>query len=604
MPRHQASDAGAGGDHPFRVDPAVLAAATEHADAIARADRVVAGEYQAYRTSWRRLPDDPAGWLRHPILGSQWSGDTSWWKVSHLDPAAGDIKDLWEPARFGWVYDLVRAYVVSREDRYAEAFVSLLRSWHESSPAFQGPHWSCGQETSIRAIALLYAEGNFGGSPTLVGRSAALLRSVLSASGERIADAHGYAISQRNNHAISEAAALVALGDRFRGAHPEAARWYATGRRNLNRLVEEQFAADGWYIQHSFTYLRLALDQCVVAQRVLQRHGDSISPAGVARIGAAVELLAAVIDPETGAVPNHGANDGAFVHPVTLAEYRDFRPVLTAVCGTFDLPFPDFLRPDPEPLAWLGTGGPRRVVVRLDGVRSGASGWAAARSGGTAVFIRAGEYSSRPGHIDPLHLDVRVGGREVVVDPGTFAYNAPPPWNNGLSGARAHNGPLLDDQEPGLRGPRFLWYVWPRAALVSAAWEDGVARLVAEVPGRVRRTVILDTAGVSVHDEVLAAGAALLRINWLLHPSAHTAGVEVGVGHRVGQAEPGRTAGWFSPVYGERQASRYVLVEAYRPFHGPVSTRFSGGAMDGGRLKSGSASDEGADPVRNPANRE
>src|SRR5690606_31019331 len=101
---------------------------------------------------------------------------------------------------------------------------------------FSGVHWSCGQETTIRAIALLYAEANLASAPSSDHAALARIASVLAASGERIADAVGQAISQRNNHAISEAVGMLVLGTRFRGSHPDAARWAREGRRLLERL--------------------------------------------------------------------------------------------------------------------------------------------------------------------------------------------------------------------------------------------------------------------------------------------------------------------------------------------------------------------------------
>ena len=58
----------------------------------------------------------------------------------------------------------------------------------------------------------------------------------------------------------------------------------------------DQFAEDGWYIQHSLNYLRLALDQLVVAERVSpQRAREAVYPAQArARVRAAVALLARV----------------------------------------------------------------------------------------------------------------------------------------------------------------------------------------------------------------------------------------------------------------------------------------------------------------------
>jgi hypothetical protein len=548
--------------HPFAVDRSPLVAAIEHAPAIARGERVVAGEYQAYRAEWRPFPATAEEWTRNPRTGHRYAAEKGWWHTPHVTIGAGDIKDVWEPARFGWVFDLVRAYLLTGDDRFASAFHQRLADWIASSPPFRGVHWSCGQETAIRAIALLYAEANLASARSTTAPALARLASVLAASGERIADAIGYAISQRNNHGISEAAGLVVLGVRFSGAHPEAAAWLRRGRLLLERLILEQFAEDGWYVQHSFAYLRLALDQCVVAERALRSVGDKLSAQAVRRLCAAGELLVAVVDDDSGIVPNYGANDGAFVHPITLAPYRDFRPVLTAISGMFGAPVPSDVPLDIEVLAWLGLAVPRAAPPRADGITTGASGWAAARIGGTAVFLRAGRYRSRPSHLDALHVDVRLEGREFVVDPGTFAYQAAPPWRNALVTARVHNGPILDDVEPGIRGPRFLWFAWPAADLVHAHAEDaGSARLIAELPGRVRRTVRVTAKGAVVDDEVLHGSAHWLRVCWLLHPAADVKMIACSEPVRHVVAGEDGQIGWFSPHYGERLPSVAVVVE-------------------------------------------
>lgn len=553
----------------FAVNPERLAASTDRDTAVARAERVLAGEYQAYRWSWRQLPRTAAEWLVHPLTGRAAPGNVPWWRVAHLDAAAGDIKDLWEPARFAWAYDLVRGYLLTRDDRFARAFHDHLAAWYESSPPFRGPHWSCGQETAIRAAAILYAEANLASAPSSTPEAMRRIERVLSASGERIRDALGYAISQRNNHAISEAAGLILLGVRMLSSHPEAQEWLATGHRLLERLIREQFAEDGWYVQHSFTYLRLALDQCVLAERALRRAGRGLSPVAVARLRAAVNLLLTVMEPESGIVPNHGPNDGAFVHPVTLADCRDFRPVITAVCALWQSPLPANIAPDPEVLAWLGEEAPPVGPPLEDGVWTGASGWAVVRTGGTAVFLRAGSYTSRPGHIDPLHLDVRFDGREVIVDPGTFAYNAPEPWRNGLAGAAVHNGPLVDGREPGIRGPRFLWYLWPEARILTAERIDAETyELIAEIPGEVRRVVRVGPGIVTVDDQVLRPAAREATVRWLLHPNADPAQIEVEEG-KLEPAREGEVVGWFSPGYGVRIASRAVSV-CWAPGRSPV----------------------------------
>src|SRR6185437_300250 len=65
--------------HPFAVDFAALTHATNPAQALARADRVLAGDYQAYRTVWRPIPLGPAAWHRAPNE-TEVEADLPWWR--------------------------------------------------------------------------------------------------------------------------------------------------------------------------------------------------------------------------------------------------------------------------------------------------------------------------------------------------------------------------------------------------------------------------------------------------------------------------------------------------------------------------------------------
>ena len=286
---------------------------------------------------------------------------------------------------------------------------------------------------------------------------------------------------------------------------------------------------------------------------------SSEAPESVRRLEASARLLAAVIDPATGTVPNHGSNDGSFVHPVTLAEYGDFRPVLTAVCATFGFTLGADIVPDAETLAWLNVT-PPRSGKRAGRFMLGSSGWAAVRAGRTSVFLRAGRYTSRPGQLDELQVDVRIDGRDVVVDAGSFAYNAAPPWRNALVGARVHNGPLVDEVEPGVRGPRFLWYIWPKAALAVANDGQDPVTLIAERSGECRRTVTVRDGEVTVRDELLGESARTLSVRWLLHPSASPEQIVIEGPHTIHIAHEGSTDGWYSPHYGERIPSHWIEV--------------------------------------------
>jgi len=494
-------------------------------------------------------------WRMHPASGVCFPL-SHWWRLNLL-PAGADIKDVWEPGRFAWAYDLIRAYTLSGDPRYARAFHRYLADWEQANPAFQGPHWACGQETAIRALALLHAEVAFG--PDSSSAEAARLAAVLASSAERIANAIGYGLSQRNNHGISEAAGLVHLGLRLRGEHPRASAWVGSGTRLLNEQIRDQFAPDGWYSQHSFNYMRVALDQALAAQRALQGAGLTLSQDALQRVDAAIALLTWLVDSASGELPNHGANDGARVLALSSADYRDFRPLLTLAAVVRELPLPADIPADAEVLCCLNARRAPTAPARSAGIRSGSSGWAAGRVGRCAFFFRAGKYAHRPSHLDALHLDLRIDGREVITDAGTYAYNGLAPWKNGLAGAEVHNGPVIVGEAVATRGSRFLWLSWPRARLVTVeSTAAGAGRLLAERPGRVRREVLFEQSRICVRDTALTAGSRL-QVTWLLHPDVAGNPIEA-EGAQVIEAREGDVRGWYSPTYGQRRRSRAVHI--------------------------------------------
>ncbi len=559
---------------PFAPDAERVRATTDRTAAMDRAAQALGGAHEAYRSRWLPRPDAPAEWRRHPHTGFEYDAFAPWFRVPHFAAAAGDVKDVWEPARFSWAFDLARGFMLSRDDRYAEAFWRAFDTFLLGCPPFRGVQWSCGQETTVRALSWLWAEGAMHDAPSSTPDRLGRLRCALAWSGERIASAIEYAISQRNNHGISEATGLIAIGARLRGADDRAAQWIEAGKAHLERLIADQFADDGWYIQHSFSYLRVALDQLVMAQRTLRSLDDGLSGAACARVRASIALLAAVIDADTGAVPNHGSIDGAHVLSLSTRPPTDYRPALTAAAATFGHPLPSDIAPDEETLAWLGAAAPvqakSRAVPRVD---TGASGWVNAVVEGARIFARAGSYGARPGHIDPMHVDVWIARRPVAVDAGTFRYAAPAPWRNGLSAIEVHNTVSIAGRPVARRGPRFLWLSWPSARVLSAnmnggdeihvelaheSWADqGIAH---------RRSCVLRDGGAVVIDQLtLPPGeSADVTLHWLVDGSADDIALMTTHAHEVQYVtgDASSVFGWVSERYAEKRPALSVRLRA------------------------------------------
>jgi hypothetical protein len=359
-----------------------------------------------------------------------------------------DIKYLWEPARFGFAFTLGRAYHLTHDNQYAEAFWKHFESFTQNNPANLGPHWMNGQEVAIRMLALIWAAHVFETAPALSAeRSAALRRSIYQHAG-RIPATLIYARSQNNNHLITEAAAIYTAGLYFKNPNWRKPGWYW-----LNWAFQNQIGGYGEYIQHSTNYHRLMLQTALWVNFVKQ---DVFSASTSQALARSTHWLFSLVDTASGLVPNLGANDGALIFPLSATPFEDYRPTVQAAARAF-------LRNSltagiwDEMSLWLGLKAGSRVsdsdAYLTDNLRAKNS-WG---------YLRTSNFQSRLSHIDQLHFDLWWRGLNIAQDAGTYLYNAAPPWDNPLLTTSVHNTIKVDGRDQMTRAGRFLVLDWAGA---------------------------------------------------------------------------------------------------------------------------------------------
>ena len=183
----------------------------------------------------------------------------------------GDIKFVWEPARFGWAFPLARAYQVTRDSQYRETFWQLLETFNAANPAMMGPNWISAQEVSIRMIAIVLVSDVFLRDDPEEANHRALITQMLNDHARRIPPTLMYARSQQNNHLITEALGLMVAGAIIK--HTKSTEWLSLGRVWLFDALRTQIGEDGEYLQHSNNYHRLILQCVILADRVLKMTG-------------------------------------------------------------------------------------------------------------------------------------------------------------------------------------------------------------------------------------------------------------------------------------------------------------------------------------------
>ncbi len=463
------------------------------------------------------IPD----WLANPFNGQRFPGsERPWWLIGDFDPTVGDIKQVWELSRWDWL--LAFAQQSRAGDEAAQERINTwLSDWLQVNPPLIGPNWKCGQEASIRVIHLVLAAAITGDDRRPAGGLIDLIELHL----RRIAPTIAYAIAQDNNHGTSEAVALF-LGGNFlaRSGRTVGRKWQRVGRRLLENRVRSLIGEQGSFSQYSVNYHRLMLDTLSVAEWWRRRQSLApFSPVFRARAQAASWWLYAMTSPENGDAPNIGANDGALLLPVAGTEYRDHRPSVQLAMALFsgqrayskDAACNALLR-------WLEIDTPVRPAQQPKALLAEDGGFASLRCGDALAVMRFPRFRFRPGHADALHLDLFVGGVNVLRDAGTYSYNPAPGETPDFAGTASHNTVEFDRRDQMPRLTRFLFGRWLGNANVSAIDQRPesahfAAEYADDYGARHRREIRLTAAAVQVTD-VIAGFAQNAVLRWRLCP--------------------------------------------------------------------------------------
>lgn len=470
------------------------------------ADEIAAGFFRPYQTQ-----------PPQPLIFPPSAPDRHWSQLGAF-PETADIKDAWEPARFGWASELARAWSYTGDARYAAVFRANFERFMAENPPFNGVQSLSAQEVALRMIQVVFASSVFsrGGEPF----PDPLLEWFVRCGAERILTTRDYAIVQNNNHWLSEAAGLMTAGVAFPEA-PDGQRCFDRGWRDFQAALAAQILPDGEYVQYSANYHRLALQLVLWVNLLLQQRGLSWPEKLIPLLQRTIRRLADQADALSGRADNVGHNDGANLFAFG-ADFPDYRPTLQA-CSRVFLGSPIYAAGPWDGLGDILNARPlaaslialpelstyfNHTFLRIDA----GTDWAALRA--------VGYRRDRPAHADQLQVSIWHKGKALALDPGTYRYNGAPRFENRLKYAALHNGVVIDDREPMTDAGKFLWLDWKSARILTnesdrlAAEHFAYRRLGVSTKRRLIRT----DSGWRVIDELTSGSAKvrMARINWLI----------------------------------------------------------------------------------------
>src|SRR5215472_16849367 len=394
-------------------------------------------------------------WRRDYLHGVT-SGASYFRRTPYLDfSVVGDHKVIWELNRHQHLPLLARAFLLTGRREYLDEAFRQLKSWLAANPFLNGINWTSALEVGFRALSWCWLWQLAGGliPNTLLGPFlTALYR-------------HGCYLELNlsvyfspNTHLLGQAVALHALSAWFPD-WPRSERWQETGGRIVKEEIQRQVRDDGSHFEQSVYYHVYALDFFLLYRLLAKPEGPYDD-----RLRRMAEYLHALMG-YCGTLPLIGDDDGGRVfHP--YGDRMHFGRATMATCGAL------FQRPDwvraPEDLHaqaawWLG---PRALETKPALAAPAVSQFfadsaiAVMAAGEAQIVVKAGGFGEGSGghsHSDVLSVVMRLGGHEVLIDPGTFTYVSDPAERDRFRGSAAHNTVRIDGRDQATPAGPFRW---------------------------------------------------------------------------------------------------------------------------------------------------
>lgn len=453
----------------------------------------------------------------------------------------GDIKNIWEKNRHQHLTVIAIAYALTKQEQYADHIKQQLISWVEQNPLLQGVNWSSPLEMGIRLISWVWIERllrGWQGHYQLFGPQGIMWESIY---WHQKVISEFYSVgSSANNHLIGEMAGLY-IASTVWPYFPESKLWQKKATDILEREIEKQTFASGLNKEQAFSYHIFVLEFFLLAGIEGERFQQPFSARYKSKLCKMIEIIPSLLDAGKN-LPRYGDSDEGLA--VLLRPYNSSRVdwifILASMWLNFIHDWADkttgmltakIILPQGETgFSGVSFKSKKNSLAIMD---AGLFILAANRDTSGEVFclFDAGPIGylslAAHGHADALSFTLSVGGLPVIIDPGTYQYNADLYWRNYFRGTKAHNTINIDDLDQSVSGGPFLWTKkanvqvlnWtelPNGASITAQ-HDGYLHL----PGRIihQRTFTLDNNKIEIIDRVLGNGNH--KVEWRLHFSPH-----------------------------------------------------------------------------------
>jgi len=377
----------------------------------------------------------------------------------------GDIKLPWELNKHLYLQDLAKAYLVTKNEKYAQEFVEQIEDWLKENPFMVGVNWIEGLIASHRAISWIIALSGFRGSKII--SSSFLKKFKKSLYQHALFIEKTYEFCQRaSNHLLGELCAQIILSVSF----PDFAGSQKRLAEAIKYLIKEldlQVYADGVDYEQSLSYQRVILE-FLYLPLILEKRKLVKLPRAIIKITEKMTEFMMHMTQPNGLLQPISDADGARVF-VLGNDINDFRPHLALAAWLFDRPDFKYVSENKiEPVAWfllpaeieafnqLESKPPQKTSIAFPqgGYWISRQNWS--RDASWLFFdcgyMGMGKWSQEipvgvHGHSDTLNFGLSLGTETFITDNGSYSYTTERPFHLYFRSSVAHNVAIVDGED-------------------------------------------------------------------------------------------------------------------------------------------------------------
>lgn len=407
------------------------------------ANEIISGKYQILGSQTIELTH--INWHKDFKSGYCWEKNKFYLKYKQVNiNNNADVKVPREISRCHHLLWLGEAYMLTKEEKYANEIIHQLEHWIEENPLMYSINWGCAMDVAIRAINWIYSLSMLEGYNGFTDKFASKVYYSLFQHMFFISNNKERNIPYSNNHYASDILGLLVLGFLFKD-NRYGKKIFDFALKEFYTEVRNEILPSGVQYEKSTSYHRLVTELFVTGYTVLARNGFIVPNDIKYRITRMLFFIKSYTKPN-GFSPMVSDNDDGRILPFMKRDFREHLYLTQQTSVENSILY-----------AGIEDG---MMLLPLDICNDcdfSDSGFSILKTSDSFLFITnggAGTYFDNNAkfvpthtHNDLLSFDLNVYGMDIIVDAGSYIYTANANKRNEFRSTEKHNTIVVDNEE-------------------------------------------------------------------------------------------------------------------------------------------------------------